>query len=174
MKQRGRRRLTKQRRCHPRFPLQQEFRRWYRGHRGQILAPVELVRKSRSHLHAHICGYGNCLRADINRHCLDVCAVLGDECIDVIASFEAEPAPASGGYTCRLCHPGARKRYRSRAALWHAHVFEPFRRWLNEKLAGGEPLHLYRGDGFDSASFGPMQPGLRDCCVTVLARDPAR
>lgn len=72
-----------------------------------------------------------------------------------------EPKPEPGGWFCAACEEvsaqrGQRaERYATLPALWRDHSFEPFREWVNTKLAQSDTLGLARIEGMSWAVLLP-------------------
>jgi hypothetical protein len=78
------------------------------------------------------------------------------ECWDFLLSLDVLPKQTAGGYVCGHCltampsdsrsaatKPEERTIFPSLEALWRDHLFEPFLKWVNEKLATADAVGLY-------------------------------
>lgn len=149
----------------PRRRIQRAFYQWLMESGEAFAIPVAVCRRRARYLECRLAGISNALKITLTSFDLVVAAEMDGECWDLLASFDAVPKKISEGYECTLCDPETRPSYPSREAIWREEIFEPFRNWVNDKLAHSEWVAFYQiSDGATWAKIGPgldkMEPAL--------------
>jgi hypothetical protein len=99
----------------------------------------------------------DCLQCSLDHCGIEIYAVRGGECWDIIWDSDISPKEFDNGWGCGLCIDAWEKglypkpsSYASPEALWIEHTMEPFRDWL-EKLAKSAGIAFIDYDGATAA-----------------------
>lgn len=92
--------------------------------------------------YAHPCGIG-------------IAAMMGDECWDFLFDEDVVPGSDAEGWFCKACPAEDRPHFPSIENLWGTHLFEPLRRWVDEKLRPAGVLEFHEINGGTSARLMP-------------------
>jgi hypothetical protein len=89
--------------------------------------------------------YPDCLSVCLSKDELAVHLEWQGEWWDMIIDLDAWPRPTRGGYKCKCCwdeRGESAEIFPSLEALWQDHLFDPFLKWVNEKLAPARWLQI--------------------------------
>ncbi|UEM18469.1 hypothetical protein JL100_015210 [Skermanella mucosa] len=107
----------------------------------------------------------DCLRCSLNHRGIEIYAVRGGECWDIIWDSDISLQEFDNGWGCGLCIDAWQQglypkpaSYASPEAVWTEHTLEPFRDWL-EKLAASAGIAFIDYDGATEARL--VQEGER-------------
>ena len=71
----------------------------------------------------------------------------------MLISLDTSPVRVPAGYVCTMCAPETRPTLPSWEAVWETDLFNPLLRWVNERLAPANALHISGDDGFTIAKL---------------------
>lgn len=145
------------------------FEQWLAQHGDTFAVPVSISRRYTDHLELVIKGYTSALNITLGRD-LIVAVEHNGECWDLLISLEALPQKTREGYICGLCLPEHLVNYPTPEAMWRNHLFEPFRDWVNDKLAPCHWIALYGSseEGATWVTLWQTLPPSNDNLNTVL------
>jgi hypothetical protein len=113
----------------------------------------------------------DCLRCSLNHCGIEIYAVRGGECWDIIWDSDISLKEFDNGWGCGLCIDAWQQglypkpaSYASPRAVWIEHTLEPFRDWL-EKLAASAGIAFIDYDGATEARL--VQEGEQISQLTV-------
>lgn len=86
---------------------------------------------------------------------ISIAAMMGDECWDFLFDEDVVPGSDAEGWFCTACPAEDRPYFPSIETLWEAHLFEPLRRWVDEKLRPAAVLEFHEIHGGTSARLMP-------------------
>lgn len=162
----------------PRPRIQRAFVCWFRENRGRFKTSVRVAKVSARLVELQFPGQPDCLSASLSPDGLNVYVTWQGECWDLLCSLEASPFHTAEGWKCRQCvieNADSARFFPSRESLWQDHLFEPFLRWVNEKLAPARWLRVSRTQGATWAELirdesAPSNPGMTLLLVQQLKR----
>jgi hypothetical protein len=138
--------------------------------RSPLPVRVEITDIQPNHVKFDIEGW-NCLDGSLSDNGIEIYAVRGGECWDIIWDSDISPKEFDNGWGCGLCIDAWEKGlypkpsfYASPEALWVEHTLKPFRDWL-EKLATSTGIAFIDYDGATEALL--LQPGDKVSALTV-------
>lgn len=70
-----------------------------------------------------------------------------DEVYDMLWDDDLMANHGPHGWSCSLCPPTERQHFLTIEALWKDHLFEPLRRWSDERLRPARALEFHQSDG---------------------------
>lgn len=155
----------------PRPRIQRAFVCWFRENRGRFKTSVRVAKISARLVELHFPGHPACLSACLSPDELNVYVTWQGECWDLLCSLEASPFHTAEGWKCRQCvfeHGDSGRLFPSRESLWQDHLFEPFLRWVNEKLAPARWLRVSRTQGATWAELIRDEGALSNPGITLL------
>jgi hypothetical protein len=72
--------------------------------------------------------------------------------IDIIFDVSAFPEKSKGGFVCGCCDQDKRVLYKSLYKFWLGEVFNPFERWITERLVPANKVHFQITDSGSSSA----------------------
>lgn len=109
------------------------------------------------------------LRGYAHKEGISVAAMLDGECWDFMFDEDLVAVNDGADWVCSLCPSSHRRLFSSIEALWIDHLFEPLRRWGNEKLRPAISLEFHRqGDATWARLRNERHPIEKDCTVIRL------
>lgn len=134
----------------PRPRIQRAFVCWLRENHNSFKVPVRVAKISAKLMELHFPGQPDCLSACLSPDEINVYVTWQGEYWDSLTRFEAFPFRTAEGWKCGQCvyeNGDSAGLFPSRKALWQDHLFEPFLRWVNEKLAAAHWLRVSCTEG---------------------------
>ena len=118
----------------------------------------------------------NCLHGSLSGRGIDIYAVRGGECWDIIWDSDIWVKEFENGWGCGLCIDAWEKGLYPKPAihacpeaLWIEHTLDPFRKWL-EKLAGAAGITFIDYDGATEAKLLQEGDQVPELAVEVVGR----
>ncbi|MDP2805775.1 MAG: hypothetical protein Q8O24_07510 [Gallionellaceae bacterium] len=141
--------MPKKRLLRPR--IQRAFVRWFNENRTRFEVPIRLTRITANGVELRFQNYPDCLSVRLSSKELNVHVKWQGQWWDMLISLDAWVFHTPGGYKCNCCWDDSEEPatiFPSREALWQDHLFDPFLKWVNEKLAPARWLQISgAGDG---------------------------
>jgi len=129
--------------------IQRAFLRWLNENRAHFMVPLRLTKISAKGLELHFQNYPGCLSVALSfwgsDYGLRVEVKWQGQPWDALIDFDVSPYIVPGGYKCMQCvHEKGESAtlFSSSEALWQDHLFAPFQKWVNEKLAPARWLRI--------------------------------
>lgn len=122
----------------PRNCVQRVFLRWLKETCTCFEVPIRLTKITDQGLELHFINYPDCLFVSLSDSGIGVYVKWQDRQWDAILDLDAYICQVSDGFKCTLCihdDGDAARLFPAREALWQDHLFEPFLKWVNEKLS---------------------------------------
>jgi len=129
----------------PRDCIQRAFLFWFKENHTRFEVPLSLTKITAKSMELRFHKYPDCLSVWLSNDELRVHVEWQGEYWDALISLDAYPFHMPDGYKCELCVPDCGESsvlYPSREALWQDHLFDPFLKWVNEKLAPARWLQI--------------------------------
>lgn len=129
----------------PRPRIQRAFVRWLNENQHCFMVPTRISKINAKGVELYFHNYPECLSVWLTSNELSVHVEWQENYWDCLIDLDASPFHTLGGYQCKRCvHEGGKQVmvFPSREALWKDHLFEPFLKWVNEKLAPARWLQL--------------------------------
>jgi hypothetical protein len=143
--------------------------------RTPLPVKVELADIKSNHVKFSIAGW-NCLHGSLNHCGINIYAMRGGECWDIIWDSDISPKEFDNGWGCGLCIDAWEKglypkpaSYGSPEVLWVEHILEPFRDWL-EKLVRSAGIAFIDYDGATEAKLLQEGDQIPELAVEVVGR----
>ncbi len=134
----------------PRPRIQRAFVRWFNENYTRFMVSVRLTKITAKGVELHFHNYPDCLLVWLSNNEINVHVEWQGKYWDELIDLNAYPCHAPGGYKCKLCvqeNGESATLFPNRESLWLDHLFEPFLKWVNEKLAPALWLQIsYIGD----------------------------
>lgn len=118
----------------------------------------------------------DCLQGSLDHGGIEIYAVRGGECWDIIWGSDISPKVFDSGWGCGLCIDAWQQglypkpaSYASPDALWVEHILEPLRDWL-EKLATSTGIAFIDYDGATEAKLLQEGDQVHQLTVDVVNR----
>lgn len=89
----------------------------------------------------------NVLRGHLRPDDITIAAEYGGETWDLLFTLDVYPEPVAGGVVCMICEESDRRLFPTVEELWRDHLFDPFGKWIAEKVVGAGVLAFYKLDG---------------------------
>lgn len=118
--------------------IQRVFLRWINENRIDFMVPIRLAGITAKGAKFHFYNFPDCLSVLVSGNNLGVYVNWQGEPWDVLFDTDLYPNQTPDGFKCTLCESDEGESaalFPTREALWQDHLFEPFLRWVNEKLA---------------------------------------
>jgi len=135
----------------PRPRIQRTFVRWFNENHTRFMVPIRLTKITAKGVELHFQNYPDCLSVWLSSYELGVHVEWQGDYWDALFNQEVYLCRTPGGYKCEFCELDYGKSaalFPSRELLWQDHLFEPFLKWVNEKLAPARWLRVSSiGDG---------------------------
>lgn len=124
--------------------VQRAFFAWYRENRLGFAVMLRISKRSDRLIHIAFEGVTPMIVAHIDRQGASVDVECDGAWFDRLVDLDVAPQRVQNGYRCSLCEAEAGKRepLPTLEALWIDHLFEPFRCWVNDRLASAHSLQL--------------------------------
>jgi len=135
--------MNKQHRRRPR--IQRAFESWFKKNGTRFAVPLRVTKIEGKGMELRFDNYPDCLSVWLSSNELAVHINWQGEWWDMIIDLDVWPCDARGGYKCKDClvEPGeSAVIFPTREALWQDHLFDPFLKWVNEKLAPARWLQI--------------------------------
>ena len=136
--------------------IQRAFFNWLHDNHSAFKHPLKIIRRTDHVIEMTFVGITPAVRA-IMTWCIDIPAYKGVRCMDLLASFEAEPIRGKNGYYCGLCPQEERGSYASRDEIWRDEIFNPFLIWVNNQLATASYIEFYEQPSYTAAKLTNVQ-----------------
>lgn len=101
---------------------------------------------------------------------ISIAAMKGGECWDFLFDEDVVTGKDAEGWFCKACPAEDRPYFPSIETLWEAHLFEPLRRWVDEKLRPAAVLEFHEISGGTSARLMPTAKAKNAIYVVSLIR----
>ena len=143
-----------------------EFDQWLQGNKERFALPIAVSHQKSDIMQIEFVGVSERIGCYVTSNGISVDAISDIEEIGNVAmlGFETWPRCCSGGYICQMTIPEYQKVYSTLSDLYREEVFEPFLKWVNNKLAKATTLRIFQlGEGIvdgellfeDKAHFEP-------------------
>jgi hypothetical protein len=129
----------------PRPRIQRAFVRWFNQNHTRFEVPIRLTKITAKGVELIFQDYPDCLSIWLSGDELAVHVNWQGHWWDMIIDLDVWIYHTPDGYKCRCCwdHSGeSASIFPSREALWQDHLFDPFLKWVNEKLAPARWLQI--------------------------------
>jgi hypothetical protein len=129
----------------PRPRIQRTFVRWFEKNRCNFEIPIQIKQITAKNVKLVFSGLQNILSVSVSAYELNVYVNWQGQMLDVLISLDVYMRHTPDGYKCKCCcdSVGATAAvFTSREALWRDHLFIPFLKWVNEKLANAHWLEV--------------------------------
>lgn len=129
----------------PRPRIQRAFVRWFNDNRSRFEVPVRLTKITAKGVELHFINYPDCISVWLSSDELGVNVKWQGDYWDALFDMDLYPCHTPDGYKCEFCVPDngeSATLFPSREALWQDHLFAPFLKWVNEKLAPARWLQV--------------------------------
>ena len=143
----------------PRPKLQRVFVHWLAENRRHFRVPVHIESITYRGIRLRFEAPFACLTASLRGSDFSVIAEVDGEYWDMLLSLDAFPIRANGRYKCSLCEEPCQL-WPSRRALWIDHLFEPFLKWVNERLGYASGVDIGKTTGGSTWAELCMGPDL--------------
>ena len=137
----------------PRPKIQRSFVRWFKENRHRFNVQIQITEISGKRVELRFPQYPDVLSVWLLRWDLNVSVDWQGKNWDMLISLAAVPVATASGYRCALCENTCTT-WPTRDALWQDELFEPFLKWVNERLAPATWLRLYGTKGGTWAKLG--------------------
>lgn len=141
----------------PRRRIQRAFIAWLYANKHRFSYKLQIHRRTDRIIEMSFAGINPAVTAILARS-IDIPVILHNECMDLLASFETDPARDATGYYCALYTACDRQYFATREALWITEIFEPFLDWVNKELAAANFLEIFETPGITFAKLHKLQP----------------
>jgi len=141
----------------PRRRIQRAFIAWLYENKHRFCYQPQIHRRTDRIIEMSFAGIHPAVTVILARG-IDIPVMRRNECVDLLASFETDPARDATGYYCTLCAACDRQYFATREALWVAEIFEPFLDWVNDQLADANFLEIFETPGITFAKLHNLQP----------------
>lgn len=131
----------------PRPQIQRAFVSWLNERQSCFRVGIRISKITAKGVELVFKGYPDCLSVWLTRSELGVHVEWQGVYWDCLIDLDASPFHTLGGYQCGRCEHEegvSGMIFTSREALWKDHLFEPFLKWVNEKLAPARWLGIFR------------------------------
>lgn len=125
--------------------IQRAFLRWINENRSHFKVPIQLAEVSAKGAKFHFHNYPDCLTVWLANDALRVAVDWKGKPWDVIFDMDLYPRQTPDGFKCTLCEAEDGEPatlFPTREALWQDHLFDPFLKWVNKKLASARWLRI--------------------------------
>jgi hypothetical protein len=125
--------------------IQRAFLRWFNENYTIFKVPIRLARISAKGAKLNFHNFPDCLSIWLANDALRVAVEWQGEPWDVLFDSDLYPCQTPDGFKCTLCEPDEGESaafFPTREALWLDHLFEPFLKWVNGKLASARWLRI--------------------------------
>jgi NAD-dependent dihydropyrimidine dehydrogenase PreA subunit len=143
--------------------------------RTPLPVKVELADIKPNHVNFSIEGW-NCFHGSLNHCGINIYAMHGGDCWDIIWDSDISPKEFDNGWGCGLCIDAWEKglypkpaSYGSPEVLWVEHTLEPFRDWL-EKLVRSAGIAFIDYDGATEAKLLREEDQISELAVEDVGR----
>ena len=129
----------------PRPRLQRAFVLWFNENNTRFKIPVRLTKITAKGVELHFQNFPGCLSVWLANDELRVYVEWQGEPWDALFDMDLYPSRTPDGYKCDQCVPDEGESvalFPTREALWQDHLFAPFLKWVNEKLAFARWLRI--------------------------------
>lgn len=121
------------------------FKRWLKEHRSALGLQLEITARHQDSLSLRPVGYPDCLVVSASLAEISVAVICDGQFIDYLLCLDmSDPVIDEGRVLCDACRPESRTLYPSLESYWQGHQFDPFGRWLTNKLAPAKWLGIYQ------------------------------
>ena len=131
----------------PRPRLQRAFVLWFNQNHTRFKIPLRLTKFTAKGVELHFQNFPDCLSVWLAHDELRVFVEWQGEPWDALFDMDLYLSRTPDGYKCDQCVPDEGEPvalFPTRAALWQDHLFAPFLKWVNEKLASARRLRISR------------------------------
>ncbi len=125
--------------------IQRAFESWFKKNSTRFAVPLRVTKIKASGIELRFDNYPDCLSVWLSKDEIAVHVNWEGEWWDMIIDLDIWPGNKRGGFICECClvEPGESVViFPTREALWQDHLFEPFLKWVNEKLAPARWLQI--------------------------------
>ncbi len=159
---------TTYRNCRVRPRYQKDFLQWFRKSRALFAIPVHIVRRTDQRIEMAFSGLTTVISLQLTRNELMVIAQYKDEYSDILADFDIAPERRNGGYICNFCLPEYQVLHPNLSSMRLTEIYEPFLKWVNEKLVTAAWIKFYKSAGcfgadliYEEARMDLPTPGMQ-------------
>lgn len=159
----------------PRPRIQRAFVSWLNEKQHCFRVPVHISKITAKGIELRFKNYPDCLSVWLTSNELGVHVEWQGVYWDCLVDLDASPFHALGGYQCERCvHQDEAQAmiFLSRVALWSDHLFEPFLKWVNERLTPARWLSIsqMRNEGATWAELIEDESAITESseCIRVL------
>lgn len=129
----------------PRPRIQRAFVRWFNENYTCFMVPILISKITAKGVELHFHNYPDCLSVWLSSDEISVHVEWQGEYWDALFDMDLYPCHTPDGYKCEFCvsdNGESATLFPSREALWQDHLFVPFLKWVNEKLAPARWLQV--------------------------------
>ena len=134
----------------PPHSIQRVFLSWLNKKRDDFMVPLRLTKITANGVELHFINYPDCLSVGHSSNGLGVYVQWRRTHWDGLTGYDVYPYQTLEGYKCRQCvseDGETAALFPTLEALWQDHLFAPFLKWVNEKLAPARWLQISRNSG---------------------------
>jgi hypothetical protein len=139
--------------CQARPRYQKDFLQWFSNNRSLFAIPVHLVRRTDKRIEMIFSGVTSDISLQLTRNELMVLALSEGKYFDILADFDIAPERRNGGYICNFCRPEYQVLYPTLSSMRLAEIYEPFLKWVNEKLITAGWIKFYKSPRYFGAEL---------------------
>lgn len=137
---------------HPRPQIQRAFLSWLNENQTHFGLPIRITKITAKAVELRFLNYPECLSVWLTGNELGVHVEWQEDYWDCLIDLDVSPIHTLDGYQCKHCATDNAEEvivFSSLEALWKDHLFEPFLKWVNEKLAPARWLSISSSDCVD-------------------------
>ncbi len=125
--------------------IQRAFMHWFNENHTRFAIPIRVTKITAKGVELRFQNYPDCLSVVLSSDELAVHVEWLGERWDRIIDLDVWAYHTRGGYKCRCCwdeRGESAEIFPNLEALWQDHLFNPFLKWVNEKLAPARWLRI--------------------------------
>lgn len=123
--------------------LFQAFEAWRDDPATRPALPIVATQAVEDRIDLQIKTPRNALRGSLRPDDITIAAEYDGETWDLLFTLDVCPQPVAGGFVCMTCQESDRRLFPTEEELWRDHLFDPFGKWIAEKVVGAEVLAFY-------------------------------